>query len=246
MNQETIEKYIDGELDTSEILDFESLISSNANLKRDYNLSLEINNSIVEDDVMHLRETLNFLHTEPMVKRLPIKISRRKIYYAAASIAALIAAGGIIHNSTNSPIENKEIYEKYYFPYDANVTYRSGNSELDNIYSNALQMYEAKKFEQALVLFEEVLEKRENDMALNLYSGISYMEKDKYQKASKSFNKIIENNNNLFIEQAKWYLSLCYVITDEDKKAIKLLNEIIEEDSFYKKQAKQVLKEIKN
>lgn len=246
-NLETIEKYIDGELEGKELLDFENLLSTDPDMKRAYNLSMEINQSILEDDIMALRETMEYMYKdESMVKRIPSVFTKRRLYYAAASTALLIAAGGLVQRLVNPELDNNAVYNKYYTPYDVTVTYRSGNTEVDRILINALEHYEERDYETALALFEEVLEARQNDMAVNLYSGISYMEEEKYQKATNSFNHIITNKDNLFIEQAKWYLSMCYVKTENVEKAKLVLNEIIEEDSYYKGQAKKVLKDLNN
>lgn len=245
MNLETIEKYIDGELADKELINFEELISTNSSLNRDYQLSLEINNSIIEDDVLQLRETLDYMYNDDFkVKRLSNRFSKRKIFYAAASIALLVATGGLYKSITSSKMSNSSIFEKYYHPYEVAVTYRSGNTEVDRVFLSALQKYEEQDYEKAMMLFEQLLEVKENDMALNLYSGITYMEEEEYQNASTSFNSIIENNNNLFVEHAKWYLSLCYVITEDKENAIKLLDELVQEDSYYKKDARRILREI--
>lgn len=246
-NLETIEKYIDGELGGKELLDFENLLSTDPDMKREYNLSMEINNSILEEDIMALRETMEYMYKEESkVKRIPSVFTKRKFYYAAASAALLIAAGGLVQRLVNPELDSNAVFNKYYAPYDVTVTYRSGNTEVDRILINALEHYEERDYETALALFEEVLETRQNDMAVNLYSGISYMEEEKYQKATNSFNHIITNKDNLFIEQAKWYLSMCYVKTENQEKAELVLNEIIEEDSYYKDQAKKVLRDLKN
>jgi tetratricopeptide (TPR) repeat protein len=207
---------------------------------------MEINHSIMEDEVMALRETMKYMYEDDSeVKRTSSVFSKRKFYYAAASAALLIATGGLVQRLSNSDLSNDAVYSKYYTPYDVTVTYRSGNTEVDRILLNALEHYEEHDYERALVLFEEVLENRQNDMAINLYSGISYMEEEKYKKATHSFNHIISNNDNLFIEQAKWYLSMCYVKTENIEKAELVLNEIIQEESYYKDQAKKVLKDLK-
>ena len=246
-NFEMIEKYIDGELSGKELLNFKDLLSTDNDIKRDYNLSMEINNSIIEDDVMALRETMDYMYTEESkVKRIPAVFTNRRFYYAAASAALLIATGGLVQRLALTDLDNNAIFEKYYTPYDVTITYRSGNTEVDRLLLNALERYEEKDYEQALILFEEVLETRENDLAVSLYSGISYMEEEKYQKATKSFNSIISDNDNLFIEQAKWYLAMCYLKTEKTDKAQNVLNEIIKEESYYKDQAAKVLKDIKN
>jgi tetratricopeptide (TPR) repeat protein len=242
---EVIEKYIDGELEGKELLDFEQLLSTNPDIKSDYELSMEINNSIAEDDVMDLRETLDYMYKEEKaVQRIPTIFTRRKFYYAAASAALLIAAGGVATRLLNPSMDSESVFEKYYQPYEVTVTYRSGNTEVDRLLLNALEFYEEKDYDQALVLFEEILQNRKKDMAISLYSGISYMEEEKYQKATTSFNHIISDNDNLFIEQAKWYLSMCYLKTEKTDKAKEVLHQIIDEESYYKEQALKVLKDI--
>ena len=244
-NFEIIEKYIDGELVGQELINFEKLLESNADIKRNYQLSLEINNSILEDDIMLLRENLDFMYkNEPKVKRLPNSFTRRKFYYAAASAALLLASGGIIKYITGSDLDNVAVFEKYYTPYEVAVIYRSGNAEVDRILLNALQKYEEKDFGEALILFEKVLKSGKDDLSVNLYSGISYIEEEKFNNAANSFEKIIANNDNLFIEQAKWYLAMCYIITEKTDEAELILKELIKSESYYKSQSAKVLKDL--
>ena len=243
---EKIEKYIDGELGNEDLFNFKNLLSNDSDIKRNYNLSLDINKSILEEDVMALREKLDYIYKDSIVKRTSVFTRTRFLYSAAASIALLIATGGLVQRLNNPNIDNQAIYEKYYSPYEISVTYRSGNTEMDRLLFNAFEHYEEKDYEQALVLFEKVLQSREKDMAANLYSGISYMEEERYQKAETSFNKIISNNNNLFIEQAKWYLALCYLKTEKIKDAHVILSGIIKEESYYKEMAVWILDDLKN
>ena len=245
-NIEVIEKYIDGDLVGKELLDFQDLLSTDKDIARDYNLSLEINNAIHEQDVMALRETMDYMYHDETVKRIPNVFSGRRKYYAAASIALLVAAGGLVQKLTKPSLNNNALYEIYYAPYDATISYRSGNTEVDRVLLKAMERYEEHDFANALVLFEEVVQSHEDDMAVKLYTGISYMEEEKYQKATNSFNKIITNNNNLFIEQAKWYLSMCYIKTGKNSDAIHVLNELIQDKSTYKDQANGVLKQIED
>ena len=245
-NFEMIERYIDGELEGKQLLEFEELLSTDPDVKREYELSRQVNQAVMEDDIMALRETMEYMYEEDSkVKRIPTVFTKRKFYYASASAALLIAAGGLVQQLENPDLESTTVYNKYYTPYEVTVTYRSGNTETDRLLLNALERYEEQDYEHALVLFEEVLEGRKNDMAVNLYSGISYMEEEKYQKATKSFNHIISDKDNLFIEQAKWYLSMCYLKTEKSEKAEEILHEIINEESYYKEQASKVLKDLK-
>jgi tetratricopeptide (TPR) repeat protein len=242
-----VDKYIYGELDVDDIQHFEHALDSESSLKKEYLLYTDINQAILEEDVMMLRGSLDAIYAEvheTKTKKLPAEFPKRKIYYAAASLALLIATGGIVYEYSKPPLNNSAIYSKYFAPYEVSVTYRSGNEEVDRILINALEKYENQDYKNAVQLFEKVLETRSNDIAANLYSGISLMETEKYQKATKSFQTIITHNNNLFIEQAKWYLAMCYIKTDHTEKARSILNELVAYDSFYKKPAKKVLRDL--
>ncbi|MDX9695109.1 MAG: hypothetical protein RBT49_04890 [Bacteroidales bacterium] len=240
-----VDKYLYGDLDVAEMQRFEQKMDSDYELKNDFLLYSEINKAILEEDVMMLRNKIDTIHKHSERSMLfSLKRLDRRFYYAAASVALLIATGSIVYNTNKPAMDNNAIYNKYFTPYDVSVTYRSGNEEVDLILISALEKYENENYKDAVILFEQVIHKRASDMAANLYSGISLMETEKYKKATNSFQTIITNNNNLFIEQAKWYLALCYIKTNQNNKAIVILNELVSHDSYYKQPAKKVLKDL--
>ncbi|MEI8225392.1 MAG: hypothetical protein WCG82_05640 [Bacteroidota bacterium] len=66
----------------------------------------------------------------------------------------------------------------------------------------------------------------------------------KFQKCV-FFQILINNNNNLYIDQAQWYLALCYVKTDEREKAIQQLEIIKKEGGIYRNDAKKIIRKLK-
>jgi hypothetical protein len=78
-----------------------------------------------------------------------------------------------------------------------------------------------------------------------LLNGVANFEDQKYPEAKQSFVKVINDNNNLYIETAKWYLALCYVKTNEREKAIQQLEIIKKEGGIYSNDAKKVARELK-
>jgi len=246
-NMEIIDKYLYGEMDDQELKDFERLLATDKEVQEELELHRSIDDAIIEEDIMSFRDTMQMIYAEDQkVKRVPAGFPRRKLYFAAATLALLLATGGIVKKVSQPEYDNHEIFNKFYQPYDVTVTYRSGNTETDRLLLTALQKYEDENYEEALLLFEQLLEKRKDDMAVNLYSGISYLEMEKYQKATHTFQTIIADDNNLFIEQAEWYLAMCYVKTDENGKAKELLDELIKKESYYKEMARQIKKELYN
>ena len=71
-----------------------------------------------------------------------------------------------------------------------------------------------------------MLESKPNDMQVVLLKGVSNFEEKKYPEAKQSFGKVIDDKNNLYIDQAQWYLALCYLNTNETEKAKQLLTTI--------------------
>jgi tetratricopeptide (TPR) repeat protein len=94
-------------------------------------------------------------------------------------------------------------------------------------------------------MFEEILLNNPDNIALRFYNGISYIETEKYDEAIKSFNLILENKDNLYIEHAEWYLALCYLKKEDVDEARKQLLRIAnEEDGFYKEDAQKILEKL--
>ncbi len=76
-------------------------------------------------------------------------------------------------------------------------------------------------------------------------SGVSNMELSQYKMASGSFKKVLDHNDNLFIEDAQWYLGFCYLKTENTNKAIDQFTKIAISTSSRKEKARKILKKIK-
>jgi tetratricopeptide (TPR) repeat protein len=170
---------------------------------------------------------------------------RKTISYAAIASLAILISVGILYTIQTRKLSNVEIYEKYYEPYDVTMVYRSAEENADRLYQEARLNYEAGQFQEAIILFEKILATDPGNMATTLYSGISYMEVDQYNQADKSFSKIIAHNDNLFIEQAEWYLGFCYLMTNNKEKARKQFEKIADSNSFYQDKASGIIKKLK-
>jgi len=82
-------------------------------------------------------------------------------------------------------------------------------------------------------------------MVGHFYSGIALQETGKYQNAIKEFETVTIDKDNLFTEQADWYIGLCYLQTNENRKAYKQFKRIAKKEGFYQQKAKAILRKIK-
>jgi tetratricopeptide (TPR) repeat protein len=243
-----IQPFLDGELSREDLDWISKELESNAVLADDIKLYREVDQAIREQDVLELRNQLDFVHNSlDEAIRNPKKVPRyRKVlsYAAIASLAVLISVG-VMYKLQNKKLGNVEIFEKYYEPYEITMVYRSGEAPREKLMAEARQYYDVGRYQEAIVLFEKLLDLNPDDMETNLYSGISYLEIEKYSDADKSFNKIISHNDNLFIEQAEWYLGFCYLMTGNTEVARSHFDKIAQSKSSYKNKALVIAKRIK-
>ena len=202
----------------------------------------EVDRALSDSEVLDLRSKLNELH-DPVIQEIDTVGNQKKCVYryavSAASVAILLCFG-IFSLSLNS----NNIIEKYYQPYAMSSFTRSADVTIDQILQEALIKYDNQQYREAVILFEKVLDSDSELIPAQLYAGISYMEIKKYSQAETSFNKVINHNDNLFIEQAEWYIGFCYLMTERKEKAIKQFSKIAAEDGFYRDKAKNILKKV--
>jgi hypothetical protein len=172
------------------------------------------------------------------------KLKAPAYFKYAAVVAGVIFLGGVTLFHGNS-LSNDEIISKYYKIYEPPTTQRSSQSETDADFSMALKLYNTHDFRQAAILFNKVVERNPRDMQSELLSGVANFGAKRYVEAKQSYVKVINDNNNYFVENAKWYLALCYVQTNEKEKAIQQLEAIKKEDGIYSKDAGKIMRRFK-
>lgn len=242
-----LEKYLDDELSSSEKKWLEKEIDGNDKLKTELELRRDVNNLLSDTDMLRFSSELDHAYEEYALEtdRKPFLYGQLKKKIATVgSAAVLVIAAVFVYVNNYKPLDKQALYESYFEPYEAMV-YRSSSDNVDNILREAMQYYENKNYAQAIIGFEKVLEKDSLNVPTNFYSGISYMEIEKYNKANHSFDVVIDQKNSLFMEQAQWYLGFCYLMTEHNEKAKEQFQSIATSDSFYNKKARKVLRQIK-
>jgi tetratricopeptide (TPR) repeat protein len=244
---EYIQPFLDGELSREELDWFNKELESNAVLAEDIKLYREVDSAIREQDVMDLRDQLDVIHNsigDPTREQNQQQSRIRKVlsYGAIASLAILISFG-ILLKVQHKKLTNEQIYQRHYEPYEVTMIYRSG--ETQSLINLAQTKYDAQDYYGAIKIYEQILNKEPGNMESNLYSGISYMETEQYSKAESRFGTIIDHKDNLYIEQAEWYLGFCYLQTGRNDLARAHFKEISNGDGSYNKKARKIMRSIK-
>ena len=240
-----IERYNAGEMSDSEKQWFEKELEGNDKLRNEVNLRKRTDEILKNQNVISLRNKLSSIENQRKEAGKSAK-DPKKIRYIryAAVIAALILIGSITL-FTGKSLNNETIMKKYYKVYEPPTSQRSATTGTDADFTLALEFYNTRDYERAAVLFNKVLENKPNDMEVVLLNGVSNFEEKKYPEAKQSFGKVINDKNNLYIDQAQWYLALCYVNTNETDKAKQLFKTIVKEGGIYKDNARKIIRGLK-
>ncbi len=241
-----IERYNAGEMDEAEMQWFRKELNGNEKLRGEVELRIKTDNILKNQDLMNLRNKLNAIEKKREAA-LPVKKQKRPVVKYAAVLAALIIIGGLALLS-NRKFTNDEIIDRYYKPYQTASTSRSGdliNNQDFNDYNLALEYYNIHDYRNAAIYFSKVLENEPGNMQSTLLNGISNFENRNYPEAKSDFSKVIEDNDNYYIDHAQWYLALCYIKTEERAKAVKQLSLIENSNTIHRKDARKILRHLK-
>ena len=245
---EELENYINSELSNEELASFEAELTSNQKLMDEIGLIKNIDLALSETDVMRLRNNLQNIASEIAANKQTersfvgkFKAKRIVLSTVAASLILLLGITGIMSRQSQD-----DIYQKFYNRYEATGIVRSANLTANKTLSEALQKFENQDYNAALNLFTEVISRDQNNMVGHFYTGISLQETGKYQNAIKEYETVIIDKDNLFTEQAEWYIGLCYLQTNENKKAYKQFKKIAKNEGFYQQKAQSILNKIKD
>jgi tetratricopeptide (TPR) repeat protein len=235
-----IERYNAGEMDEAEKQWFRKELSGNEKLRMEVELRKKTDNILKNQDILNLRNKLNAIEKQREVS-IPVKKPGRPLIKYAAVIAALVIIGSLALLS-NKKMNSDEIISRYYKPYETAAASRSAEVVRNSDYNLALEYYDIHDYRNAAIYFNKVIESEPGNMQSTLLNGISNFESHNYPAAKNSFSKVIEDDDNLYIDHAQWYLTMCYIITDEKEKAVKQLSMIENSNTIYRKDARKVLR----
>ncbi len=240
---ELIEKYNDGELLGIDLENFKNRLNSDPDFAREFKLYQDIDKALLEKDILVFRKQLQNakkVADEEKKEKVIVPFYRKRItYWAAAVIITVFAMGYVISGIIDNSYSGEKLYSMYYNPDDAVLIERSGDSNADKVLIEAMQIYDKGMYADAVDLFKLA---GDNNTA-RFYLGISYMEIDELDLANEALQIVIQHNNkdNLFVEQAEWYLALCALKSENMEKAISQFSSIANGDSFYNNKAKEIL-----
>ncbi len=246
VTEKSIEDFIDGILEGELLDEFELELHDNTDLIAEVKLRKQINESIKENDIFNLRNELNAARESAQVKKLKMIVPDSKtehIKFWRSSVAILIVLLGIAGVLRNSFVSVDNTYDNY-FNVPSWSPERSIASEISLMQQANILYLNADYAEVIKVLDQSPVADVENPV-FNFYKAASLQALNNYSDAISLYSKVIEQGDNLFLEEAKWYRSLCYLKQEEYEKSKTELLAIIERKGHFENDAKAIIRRLK-
>ncbi|MFP4488904.1 MAG: tetratricopeptide repeat protein [Bacteroidales bacterium] len=235
-----IERYLDGKMENAEKKWFEAELEGNPGLQKELELRKKVNKYTANQEAIAFRQTLMNAETRHRKAAAAGIGKAKKLVRYAAIFAGLMLLGSAGLYLTGD-IGNTDYADKYSPEYTPLSLSRSLSADMDEAYMKATDLYQAGDYSEAIRWFNMIVDE---DMQLEYMKGTSHMHIEQYTEAIGSFNKVVEDNDNLFIEDAKFYLGICYLQTGQDNKARPVLEGISGSDSRHSRDARRLLRKI--
>jgi len=236
----TVEQFLANELTPSEVAAFHKELLSDQDLAEELKLSEYIDSALIKDDIIELRRKLiaaNRANKEIKSGMPVIQMKTRKWWYAAASVMVLCTLSFIFYLQTSRNVSNDELFAEYYNSENI-VDLKRGDENI----VEAVIRFQQNDFEKASQLFRGIIEKDNLNMAVWFYFGISSIETKKYENSIHAFTTIINQNDNLYIEHAQWFLALCFLKNNQVKNATDQFKVVASNpDNFHRQEAIAIL-----
>ncbi len=241
-----IEDYIDGVLEGELLEEFNLELKDNSDLMAEIELRKQINEALREKDIFNLRNELISARKTSEVKKVKMLIPETKsgqIKFWRSSVAVIIVILGLAGVLGNSLMSVDKTYKNYY---ESPVwSPERSISENISVFQNANISYLNGNYAEVVSLLDGLQKTGNQAPVFEFYKAASLQNLNKFDEAIAGFTKVINQGDNLFIEEAEWYRSLCYLKIGDYEKAKAELLAVIERKGHFEKDAKAVMLRLK-
>jgi hypothetical protein len=244
-----LDEFISGEASSGNTEFIAGELDENDDVRAELSLLREVNMAIGEHDVHELRNMLQVMRNElPVRKEKSLLASNtsqpgtRRFGIVAAIMVIMLGISVLIKYSVDTPA----VLESYLGETPMAITsFRTAAPEMNSFLIKGFQLYNQGDFKGALTSFREVLEVESLNPAAWFYTGAALQGQKDYGNAITAYEKVISHQDNIFTEQAEWYLGLCYLNTEQPDKARMIFEAIVNKEGFYDEKAAFVLKKLR-
>ncbi len=245
VDEKSIEDFIDGVMEGESLEEFELELNDNNDLKAEVTLRTQINKSITEQDIFNLRKELIAVRESTDIKKINMiipEMKSEKMKFWRRSVAVLVILLGVAGVLRNNIVSDNS-YERF-FNAPAWSPERSVSGEI-TLMQRANIAYLNAEYDEVVDILGQLAGESNENAVFDFYRAASLQSMNKYGDAIDGYTKVINQGDNLYIEEAEWYRSLCYLkLKDYEKSRTELLA-VVERKGHFENNAKAIIRRLK-
>ncbi|MBW4359315.1 tetratricopeptide repeat protein [Flavobacterium taihuense] len=226
MNEEhflEFDEYLQDEMAVADKLAFEQQLEEQPDLAMAFEtykeLQLHLKNKFGQADELNaFKKNLKGISKEHFRKPKPKVIALKPWYYAVAASVAVLFGLFFLNQNSNPTFEDYNQPEMVFF---------TERGDADANLKLAQDAFNAKRYKEAISLFETILE-ADKSAEIQYFYGVALLEENKLPEAEVVFTSL-EKGNSIYKNKAIWSLALSK-LKQKDYKACKELLLMIPED----------------
>jgi hypothetical protein len=246
VSEKSIEDFIDGVLEGELLEEFELELNDNTDLIAEVKLRNQINESLKEQDIFNLRKELIAVRESATVKKINMIIpdsKSEKLKFWRSSVAVLIVLIGLAGILGKSLVSSDNTYDRYFNVPEWSPE-RSVSSEI-TMMQKANIAYLKADYSGVVEILGQLPSTGNENPVFDFYKAASLQGLEKYNSAIVEYSKVINHGDNLFVEEAEWYRSLCYLKLKNYEKSRTELLAVIERKGHFENDAKAIIRRLK-
>jgi len=246
VSPKAIEDFIDGELEGKALDEFRSEYKENTDLKSEVSLRADVNKAIGEKDIISLSERLHEMKKDINKKDMKSIIpdeNKNKFHWWRAGVAVAVILFVVSGLFRNDFVSIDKTYD-YYYQSPEWSPQRSASSDLSYLHE-ANTYFLNGEYLKAIDLYDKAIKEYNENSVYHFYKAAGLQNLGKFREAIPEYTKVINNADNIFVEEAEWNKSLCYLKLNRKDLTRDQLKAIIKRNGYYARDAKAVLRRLK-
>lgn len=243
-NLDLIDAYLNGNLDTNEMLDFDDRLKTDPEFQLEFQEVKLIKNIIREEVRFKVLQSLKNQEASIETQQITKTHTTMKKYISiAATLLLVVSLSYFGLFSGTSEVDGPKIFGEYYQAYTniASGIERGSAVDLTNLKNRAYYAYDLGDYEEAERGLSQLVE-TEKSAENYFYLGIARIETGDIEAAKNDLN-IVLNNYSKYNEQAQWYLALTLLKDGATDEALSNFVDLGVKGEFYKEKSLEILKE---
>ncbi len=248
-----IQKYLDGNMSDEELVIFRNDLQKDPELVQELDLHRSLGEVIVSRDEERFRKKLDEAYKNYKILSAgdnepeTLKSQKRVLKYFTFIVPVLLLFALFFYLQGNRKYSNEKIFNTYLSSFSNELNSRIQNDVITeiNVLEKGEKFFLQSDYSEASRVFLGFLKNNPGSIEAHFYNGLCYIYLNEFKNAIASFEFVIHQPYNYYQEYANWYLTLCYIRTNQNATARNLLKDIEKGNGFFSSKAKKIERRLK-